>query len=294
METLDRPLRYFLRIAELRSLSKAADALDQTQSGLSKQLAVLEAQIGHALFIRTGRGMDLTEAGTKLYATLSPAFQDIDRVVESIREQGSVNGSVRLAAVHTLSYYFTADVVAQFTSTRPQVNLSLMGRSSPEVMTLVEAGKADLGFVYDTAVDSNTVVSTPLFDDDMVLIARDGQSPIVSPDIFEANLRLVGFPAHYALRRMLHSAKIQATYVAEAETIDAMLKLVSSGIGACILPSRIPDSLLGDYGLCKFTLNAAALRRRVVAITPADRHSSRLTRDLLECAMQVAEKLRRN
>lgn len=294
METLDRPLRYFLRIAELHSLSKAADALDQTQSGLSKQLAALEANIGHVLFIRTGRGMDLTEAGTKLYTALSPAFREIDRAIESIREQSAANGSVRLATVHTLSYYFTADVVAQFTSARPQVNLSLMGRSSPEVMALVEAGKADLGFVYDTAVDSNTVVSKPLFDDDMVLIARNDQPPITSPDISEANLRLVGFPAHYALRRMLHSAKIQATYVAEAETIDAMLKLVSSGIGACVLPSRIPDSLLGDYGLCKFTFNATALRRRVVAITPADKTPSRLTTDLLDCAMQVAEKLRRN
>jgi len=295
METLDRPLRYFLRIAELGSLSKAAEALEQTQSGLSKQLAALEASLGHALFIRTGRGVELTEAGTKLYDALCPAYQEIDRAVDSIREEGITHGAVRLATVHTLSYYFTADVVAQFTGARPKVTLSLMVRSSPEVMALVEAGKADLGFVYDTAVDSDSVVSHPLFDDEMTLIARDDQPPLASStELSSISWRLVGFPAHYALRRMLHSAKIQATYVAEAETIDAMLKLVSSGIGACILPTRIPDKLLANYGLRKFSFDAAALRRRVVAITPSGKPSSHLTSALLDCAAHVAEQLRRN
>ena len=57
METMDRQLRYFICIAELGSLSRAADALDQTQSGLSRQLATLEARIGQPLFLRTGRGV---------------------------------------------------------------------------------------------------------------------------------------------------------------------------------------------------------------------------------------------
>lgn len=292
METLDRQLRYFLCIAEIGSLSKAAEALDQTQSGISKQLALLEANIGHALFIRTGRGMVLTESGSKLFATLSPAYREIDNTVDSIRLQGSTHGSVRLAAVHTLSYYFTADVVAQFTGTRPHINLSLLGRSSPEVVALVESGKADVGFVYDTAVDSDAVVSSPLFDDEMVLILCKGQLPPPVDTSSETKLRLIGFPAHYALRRMLHTAGIQATFVAEADTIDAMLKLVSSGIGACILPSRIPDRLLNDYGLYKVELNAKALRRRVVAITSVGRSRSRLATELLECAMRVAEKMR--
>lgn len=290
METLDRQLRYFLFIAEIGSLSKAAEALDQTQSGISKQLGLLEANIGHALFIRTGRGMELTESGSKLFASLSPAYREIDNAVKSIQAQSSTHGSVRLAAVHTLSYYFTADVVAQFTGARPHVNLSLLGRSSPEVVALVASGKADVGFVYDTAVDSDAVISRSLFDDDMVLICN-GQLPPAMESATEPKLRLVGFPAHYALRRMLHSAGIQATFVAEAETIDAMLKLVSSGIGACILPSRIPDRLLSDYGLIKSALDNKALRRKVVAITSAGKYQSPLATELLNCAMQVAKNM---
>ncbi|CAB3634863.1 LysR family transcriptional regulator [Achromobacter dolens] len=289
MDTPDRQLRYFVRIAELKSLSRAAEDLDQTQSGLSRQLAALEAHVGKPLFVRTGRGVELTEAGARLLEGVQPAYRAIDQALEAVRQrEGVTQGSVRLATVHTLSYYFMADVVAQFVSSREHVNLSVMGRSSPEVVTLVESGKADIGFVYDAAVASDALASTPLFDDDMCLIVRDGVAAEDGVDLGAMALRLVGFPSHYALRKMIHSAGLQPEFVAEAETIDAMLKLVSSGVGACILPSRIPQKLLTDYGLRQVAIGSPVLRRRVVAVTLAQREPLPLVRELLDCARRIA------
>ncbi|CAB3845412.1 LysR family transcriptional regulator [Achromobacter ruhlandii] len=289
MDTPDRQLRYFVRIAELKSLSRAAEDLDQTQSGLSRQLAALEAHVGKPLFVRTGRGVELTEAGARLLQGIQPAYRAIDQALEAVRQrEGVTQGSVRLATVHTLSYYFMADVVAQFVSSREHVNLSVMGRSSPEVVTLVESGKADIGFVYDAAVASDALASTPLFDDDMCLIVRDDVAAEDGLDLGAMALRLVGFPSHYALRKMIHSAGLQPEFVAEAETIDAMLKLVSSGVGACILPSRIPQKLLTDYGLRQVAIGSPVLRRRVVAITLAQRQPLPLVRELLDCARRIA------
>lgn len=289
MDTPDRQLRYFARIAELKSLSRAAEDLDQTQSGLSRQLAALEAHVGKPLFVRTGRGVELTEAGARLLDGILPAYRSIDQTLEAVRQrEGVTQGSVRLATVHTLSYYFMAEVVAQFVSSREHVNLSVMGRSSPEVVALVESGKADIGFVYDAAVASDALASTPLFDDDMCLIVRHGVAVEDGADLAAMTLRLVGFPPHYALRKMIHSASLQPEFVAEAETIDAMLKLVSSGVGACILPSRIPDKLLADYGLRKVVIRQPVLRRRVVAITLAQRPPLPLVRELLDCARRIA------
>ncbi|CUJ26463.1 LysR family transcriptional regulator [Achromobacter xylosoxidans] len=289
MDTPDRQLRYFVRIAELKSLSRAAEDLDQTQSGLSRQLAALEAHVGKPLFVRTGRGVELTEAGARLLDGILPAYRSIDQTLEAVRQrEGVTQGSVRLATVHTLSYYFMAEVVAQFVSSREHVNLSVMGRSSPEVVALVESGKADIGFVYDAAVASDALASTPLFDDDMCLIVRHGVAVEDGADLAAMPLRLVGFPPHYALRKMIHSAGLQPEFVAEAETIDAMLKLVSSGVGACILPSRIPDKLLADYGLRKVVIRQPVLRRRVVAITLAQRPPLPLVRELLDCARRIA------
>ncbi|MFQ1062013.1 LysR family transcriptional regulator [Bordetella trematum] len=289
LETLDRPLRYFLCIAELGSLSKAADLLDQTQSSVSKQLAGLEATLGAPLFVRTGRGVVLTEMGARLHETLRPLYRDIDAAIDEARRHSHTHGTVRLASVHTLSYYFTAEVVARFASAHPQVNLALLGRSSPDVVALVDSGKADLGFVYDVAVDVGTVISEPLFQNEMALVTRRDK-----PSRPGAPLRLVGFPPNYALRRMLHSSGIEATYVAEAETVDTMLQLVASGVGDCILPSRIPAQRLAEYALCQQPLESPPLRRWVVAIRRADRPLPALAQRFLACAMQVASGLRRD
>jgi DNA-binding transcriptional LysR family regulator len=127
METFDRQIRYFLRIADLGSLSRAADDLDQTQSGLSRQLAALESHVGKPLFTRTGRGVELTEAGRQLKEQAEAAFRTIDAALETVRvRDGVTQGTVRLAVVHTLSYYFMSDVVARFVSQHPSVNLSLI------------------------------------------------------------------------------------------------------------------------------------------------------------------------
>ena len=289
MDSVDRQVRYFLKVAELKSLSKAAEALDLTQSGLSRQVAGLETYLGKPLFLRTGRGVELTEAGRTLKEQVEPAYVSIDAALESVRlREGITRGTVRLASVHTLSYYFMGEVAARFVGQHEGVNLFMMGRSSPEVVELVEGGKADAGLVYDAAVASSAVTSTPLFDDDMCLVVHDRSAIRGEIDLTGGTPPLVGFPAPYALRRMLHSSGLEPTFVAEAETVDAMLKLVSSGIGACILPMRMPDKLLAEYDLRKVTIRAPLLRRRVVAIVRSDRTSARLVRDLIDTAVAVS------
>lgn len=289
MDTFDRQLRYFLRIAQLKSLSRAADDLDQTQSGLSRQLSSLEAYVGKPLFNRTGRGVELTEAGLELKSRTEAAFQAIDTALETVRVQAGVTqGTVRLAVVHTLSYYFMSDVVARFVSQHESVNLALLGRSSPEVVELVEGGKADAGFVYDVAVDSAGLVSMPLFDDDMCLVVQQRSAIGDKIDLTESLPKLVSFPSHYVLRRMVHSGGLKPQIAAEAETVDAMLKLVSSGVGACILPVRIPERLLADYQLRKVAITRPALRRRVVAIVKAGRLLPPIVQQLIDTATAIA------
>src|SRR5690606_17629371 len=251
MDKLDRQIRYFLKIDQTSSLSKAAEDLDMSQPGLSRHLAALEAYLGKPLFLRTGRGVALTDAGSKLVESVEPAYARIDAVIEQLREkEGVTEGSLRIATIHTLSYYFLSDLLTRFVSQHERVNLSVLARSSPEVVDAVEKGRADIGFVYDSAVASELLESTPLFDDHMCVIMRaaDAEKSAVL-DVHDFEMPLVGFPADYALRRMLNSAGLDAKVVAEAETIDAMLRLVSLGLGACILPDHIPDRLLNEYGL---------------------------------------------
>lgn len=290
MQEYDRQLRYFMQIASSGSLSAAAEQLSIAQPSLSRQLANLEQYLGKPLFDRHGRGVQLTEAGMLLYEQCQASYRMIDERVAQIRDSyGVTQGSLRIATVHTLTYYFMNEIVTAFTHQREQVNLALMARSSPEVVELVEQGKADLGFVYDAVVASDKLHKYDLFTDKMMLIVPKEENTLAAPvDLRDQALKLVCFPPHYALRRMLDSSRLSFQIAAEVETVDAKLRLVASGLGACVLPCNIPPRILRDYDLQGLPIAQPLLERRVVAIHRSDRKLSAVAQLLLEIARKGA------
>lgn len=273
---IDRQIRYFLKIAECSSLSRAADELEVTQSGLSRQLAALESFIGQPLFMRTGRGVTLTDIGEELRQSTGLRYAEIDSAIEAARDKFSrQGGSLRVATIHNWNDYFVSGLLMKFVTQIGHVSLAVMARSSPEIVELVEKGKADIGFVYDSAVASNLLDSVGLSDENMCLVVDEEtyrDRDVI--DLGKVTVPLVAFPADYALRAMLKTAGLDHQVVAEANTIDAVLQLVSSGMGSCVLPERIPQKVLAEYGLKKLAIAAPLLKRRVVAIVrhniPAD------------------------
>jgi DNA-binding transcriptional LysR family regulator len=288
---IDHQLRLFIEIASHESLSGAAEALSLTQSGLSRQLACLEAFVGQPLFVRHGRGVRITEAGRKLREATSSAYQLVDNTILQLRnEHGVTDGNLNVATIHTLTYYFISDVVARFMAQRPSASVALLGRSSPGVVQLVEGGKAEIGFVYDSAVASDQLEITPLFVEDMCLVVHQN-SPFASRasvDLRRDAPPLVVFPANYALRRMLHTKEFDATVAAEVETVDAMLKLVSLTSGQCVLPDLIPTKLLREYHLVGVKIERPIMKRRIVGVTCRGRALSPMTSLMLEIARQCA------
>jgi DNA-binding transcriptional LysR family regulator len=286
---LDHQLRLFVEIANCGSLSGAAEALSIAQSGLSRQLASLENSVGQPLFVRNGRGVTPTEAGQKLLEASRSAFQLIDNTLTQLRDQHGVTaGTLNVATIHTLTYYFMAEVVATFMAQRPHAGIALLGRSSPGVVELVEAGRAEIGFVYDSAVASDELEITPLFEEEMCFVVHESSpyAKLKGITLDGETPPLVVFPPGYALRRMLHTRTFNATIAAEVETFDAMLKLVSLTGGQCILPDLIPEKLLREYQLTRVPIEAPLMRRRIVAITRRDKPRSAMTSLLLEIARE--------
>jgi LysR family transcriptional activator of glutamate synthase operon len=236
----------------------------------------------------------LTDAGKHLASIASTAFMAIDSTITQIREEfGITQGSLRLATVHTLTYYFLGDLVSRFVLQNQDVNVSFMARSSTEVVKLVESGRADLGFVYDSEVASKELVSSALFTESMAIIVKaDLQAAPQSIDMAQQSLRLVVFPSGYALRRMLDTCGVSYVVAAEVETVDAMLELVSSGVGACVLPSHIPDRVLEQYHLTRVTDVRPLLKRKVVAIYRADSPPTAITKSILGFATDAAKALK--
>ena len=294
MKNIDHQLRLFLAISRAGSLSGAADALNITQSGLSKQLAALETYFGHRLFERHGRGVQLTSAGQTIFEAADRAYGIVDEVIARLKnEQGVSEGRLRVATIHPLSYYFMPRLLAEFMAQRPAVGVTLLGRGSPDVVRLVERSQADIGFVYDEAVASDEVETTFLFEETMKLVAHNETSLAKESDVDlrGLNLPLVVFPTHYSLRRMLQADNLDLNPAAEVENLDAMLKLVSLTKGQCVLPSGVPDSVLCQHQLASVVIRAPRLRRRVVAIVRGGREVFPVVQHMLSIAQGLSSEL---
>src|SRR5215813_14878531 len=100
MKNIDYQLRQFVEIARHKSLSDAAIALNVTQSALSKQLREIELAVGHRVFHRHGRGIQLTRQGEMLWRAVQAAYQFVDTTIHQLRTpRATTPGTVTVATV---------------------------------------------------------------------------------------------------------------------------------------------------------------------------------------------------
>jgi DNA-binding transcriptional LysR family regulator len=113
-------------VAELGSLSKAAEALNTSQPTLGRQIARLEQQIGLTLFDRSTQGLKLTSAGEKFIETsdlMSKASEQFARIASG--GELSLSGNLRITANEVIGLYYLPKLVAQFSQSYPNINVEI-------------------------------------------------------------------------------------------------------------------------------------------------------------------------
>lgn len=144
-----RRLRYFIVVAEERSISRAARRLHLAQPPLSAQLHSLERELGVALFTRHRRGVELTAAGAELAHHAHRLLADVDAVAEAVRGVGQgATGRLALAFVPALATSLLPGMVRRFRDDLPDVVLDLFQADRDQVTQRVVAGRSDAGLLY--------------------------------------------------------------------------------------------------------------------------------------------------
>ena len=118
------PLRGFEAAARLLSFTLAAEELNLTQSSISRQIAVLERQVGKALFVRRTRALELTAAGTQLQQAVRQALNALDLCVDEIRGAGGQR-RVTLTTYASFASLWLAPRLAQFQRAHPGIEIRL-------------------------------------------------------------------------------------------------------------------------------------------------------------------------
>ncbi|PQV54307.1 LysR family transcriptional regulator [Paraburkholderia sp. BL21I4N1] len=283
----DHQLRLFVAVAKANSLREAAEILGLTQPALSKQIRALEAALNETLFLRHGRGMQLTPAGEALFLKLEPLFNSLDATFAHAGHPGEQRGTLRIATVQTLVAWFIPELSRQLLALYPDLLLTIHCDSSANVVESVERGKADIGFVYETAVDGPELVAEPLFEERLALYLRADHPADADTPANLAGLPLILPPRPYALRRMVERALGYGVqpYI-ECDSLELCLRLVSIGDGVTVLPDSLPRDMVEDRGLRRVALTAIS-PRRLVALSRRARGASRSFDSALDIALRA-------
>ena len=161
-------MRCFVHVAELQSVTKAADQLNLAPSAVSRRLKELEARLGAQLLTRTTRRMSLTEAGQVFFHRARQILDDVDDAEAEASSEGcGLSGTLRLAAPLTFGVDHLSGIVAEFLLEHPELGLDL--DLSDRVVDLVGEGM-DLA-VRIGALEDSTLVARRLAELRMVVCA---------------------------------------------------------------------------------------------------------------------------
>ncbi|WP_419897749.1 LysR family transcriptional regulator [Roseomonas sp. USHLN139] len=276
-----RQLRSFLQIAESGSLSKASDRLRLAQPALSRQIRLLEAEVGLALFTRHGRGMQLTEAGRALLERVTGPLRQIERSVEEVRALASeVRGQVALGLMPTTSHVLSGRLARRVAAELPGVSLRIVEGYAGHLVEWLQRGQLDVSLLYGPGDGLHLRCETLLLDE-LALIGPAGalDGAPVSVDSLAA-LPMVLPSRPHGLRLLIETAASRAgaplAVRFEADSFRVIKDLVAAGLGHSVLP---PSSIAAEEAARQFSMAPLTppIRRQILLVRPPDRADTRAT-----------------
>ena len=258
----------FRAVARELSFSRAAAGLGYVQSSVSSQVAALERELGVPLFDRLGRRIALTEAGAVMleYAErlLDLAWEAGEAVAEAGAGRGEVAGSLRVSAPETLLTYRLPGLLTVFHESYPRVRVSLqptaVGRLVGSTRRALEEGRVDVAFVLDEAsVGVDGLSAELLMEEDVSVVAPPAHALAVSDFVAPSNLGKEtvllpeapqsGCAYRGRFERQLAEGGVVPRETLEFQSIEAIKRCVSAGMGVSVLPAVSVEAELASGGL---------------------------------------------
>lgn len=235
-------LALFVHAAELRNLTRAAEASHITVPAASRRLALLEHQFKAQLFERHSRGLELTPAGEHLLQLAREVIADVQHMRAEMANYGA--GRQAVLRVHgntsAMTQFLPADV-ASFQGAHPQVRIVLEECWSEEAVKRVRAGEADLGIIV-AGCDATGLWCRPYRTDRLSAVLR-ADDPLQAQEVAFADLLdrdLVGLEGGSTLTRLVtaQAARLMKPMAlrVQVRSFEAVCRAIEAGLGIGILP----------------------------------------------------------
>ena len=244
-------LRFLIEVVDSAlSVTTAARRLYTSQPGISKQIRLLEDELGVTIFERSGKRLTgLTAAGEAIVSSARRVLleaENFKRVGEECRDEGS--GSLTIATTHTQARYVLPTVVAEFVRRFPQVRLQIREASPSQVADTVQRGDAEVGIATESLAEVAGLVSLPAYSWMHLVIVPDGHELLSSRTLTLKELArypLITYDPAYSgrtrLDRAFQRAGIVPNFVLTAIDSDVIKTYVDLGLGVGIIAERAFD-----------------------------------------------------
>ena len=253
-----RQLRYFVRIVELGSMSRAAADLDMVQSALSQQITRLEGELSTRLLNRTPRGVAPTEAGVAFFREAQLTLRHAEQAMR-VAQQARLSGTVSVGLAPTTSAVLGLPLMQAMRERYPDVRLHMVESMSGHLTAMLNARQLDLAVLFDTRLHQTRQTGggrrwsvQPLLEEDLFLVRR-AAAPRLPAEIAIADLAdepLILPTGPHGLRSTLDTAfagaGIAPRVVLEVDSLAMVMAAVDAGLGSTLQPwaalGRYPDA----------------------------------------------------
>jgi LysR family nitrogen assimilation transcriptional regulator len=271
-----RSLFYFIRIADLGSITRAASHLRVAQPALTRQVQRLEDELGVALFTRVNRGVRLTEAGQKLHESASRILRDVERTGDEIRAHDAhPSGKIILGVTPTICPVLVPELFSRMRLHYPMIELKVVHAGMVRLEEMLIDGRIDLAVMSELS-RSRLIVSTALAEEEMVLVTAPGARPagVVSASELRRTTLILGDGLRAAMDALLAGFGIELKVEIELNDHETIRLMVQQGVGASILPHSSVARECGRGLTEAHRLTQAGVFRTLALGTAANRTTS--------------------
>ncbi len=240
-----RQLEILKAVAETGSFTGAGRRLHVSQSAISRQILLLEAELNEPLFWRIKRKVRITPAGEALLQLALRVFDDIRDTTERLSEsQQKLTGTIRLVGGMTVSIYVFPTLLKEFQRLHPDVDVKVMTGPADRLVRRLRAGTVDLGLLT-LPVDQADLITRPVMREELMLVTYPGhplaqKKKIEPPDL--NRLPFILYESGSNTRRVIDEffvrEQVQPRIVMETENVEIIKAMVQSGIGATLISDQ--------------------------------------------------------
>lgn len=277
-----RQLKYFVRIVELSSFSKAAQDLFIAQPALSNQISNLEKELNTQLLSRSVRGVTPTEAGKTLYRHAQAIIRQIEHLKYEVEnESANPKGSVSIGIPTSVSNVLASPLIAATQKRYPEIKLQIVESLSGHLEELVSTGRIEMSLLFSSPLTDSqksdkatsfSLVKIPILEEELFLqttAALLNKKTITLEAAAKLNFVLPG--KSNATRQLidLAFAKVGITpkVVTELDSLSTIQSVVEDGLGATILSLSAFIGNQKDRRSRVYSIQNAALTRTVSLCT---------------------------